>query len=157
MRTVTASVVLVALFTIPAHAQQSAQEAEIRRDVPYEAMRREMPGLTLDQYNMAIREVAKREMVAADLLVVSTPATVSSFPLPRHAPSTPAPLASPALQLPATVGADGVVSIIPFDPSVVTNPFANLFSRDTRPFSPPFLTNPFAASPAKVQVRFPPQ
>src|SRR5258705_10674872 len=118
MRAVTVSVVLVALFTIPAYAQQSVQEAEIRRDVPYEAMRREMPGLTLDQYNMAIREVAKREMVAAELLVVSTPATVSSSPLPRHASSTPTPLASPALPLPATVVAEGVVSNIPLNPTV---------------------------------------
>jgi hypothetical protein len=155
-RGVTLSVVLAALFTIPAYAQQSVQEAEIRRDVPFETMLREMPGLTRDQYNMAIREVAKREIVAAELLVVPTPATVSSFPLPQLAPATPMHLATPtpALVSPPAIVADGsspgVVSSNRFGPYVGLFRHAsitNLFGPFATPLSPSSLTTLFAVSP----------
>ncbi len=50
------------LFTIlsaPAFAQHATTEADIKRQVPYAAMLRSMPTLTLWEYNQAVRDMAR--------------------------------------------------------------------------------------------------
>jgi hypothetical protein len=56
---------LAVLIALPASAQSWAQvtkAAEIKRAVPYTTMVREVPGLTIERYDMAVRMVAKKEL-----------------------------------------------------------------------------------------------
>jgi len=66
MKKVVAGFVLLAFFVaLPASAQSWAQvtkAAEIKRAVPYTTMVREIPGLTIERYDMAVRMVAKKEL-----------------------------------------------------------------------------------------------
>jgi hypothetical protein len=50
---------LLTVWSAPVFAQQGTTEAEIKRQVPYSAMRRSMPGLTLQDYNRAVRDLAR--------------------------------------------------------------------------------------------------
>lgn len=59
MRLVLGGVLVVALAA-PAGAQTGTREQELRRLVPFSAMQRDIPGLTLDQYEDAIRAVTRR-------------------------------------------------------------------------------------------------
>src|SRR4029453_19047191 len=53
----------ISLVAIPAQAQSTyAKEAEIRAAVPYATMRAKVPGLTLADYNRAVRAVAEQEL-----------------------------------------------------------------------------------------------
>ena len=69
MRKAVAGFLLLAvLFALPASAQTWAQvskAAEIKRAVPYTTMVREVPGLTIERYDMAVRMVAKKELTPA--------------------------------------------------------------------------------------------
>jgi hypothetical protein len=69
MRKAVAGFLLLAvLFARPASAQTWAQVtkvAEIKRAVPYTTMVREVPGLTIERYDMAVRMVAKKELTPA--------------------------------------------------------------------------------------------
>jgi hypothetical protein len=56
---------LAVLVALPASAQSWAQVtkvSEIKRAVPYSTMIREVPGLSLERYDMAVRMVAKKEL-----------------------------------------------------------------------------------------------
>jgi hypothetical protein len=69
MRKAAAGFLLFLLVAVPpAGAQTWAQVAkvsEIKRAVPYTTMVREVPGLTIERYDMAVRMVAKKEMSPA--------------------------------------------------------------------------------------------
>jgi len=60
-RCVATAIAIVLVTALPARAQNYAIEAEIKQAVPYSAMLRENPRLTLDEYNAAVREVARRQ------------------------------------------------------------------------------------------------
>src|SRR5437762_733267 len=68
---------LVALSVLPSRAQSADQftrEAEIRGAVPYVTMLREFPTLTLDEYNAAVKELAKTELAATRFTRPAPPA-----------------------------------------------------------------------------------
>lgn len=58
-RFVAACVVAGALVAVPALAQQSATESDIRRAAPYSSMKLQFPDLTLQEYNDAIRSLVR--------------------------------------------------------------------------------------------------
>ena len=67
-RAVAGFLLLLLVAVRPAGAQTWAQvskAAEIKRAVPYTTMLREIPGLTIERYDMAVRMVAKKEMSPA--------------------------------------------------------------------------------------------
>ena len=67
-RAVAGFLLLLSLAARPAGAQTWAQVTktnEIKRAVPYSTMLREVPGLTIERYDMAVRMVAKKEMTPA--------------------------------------------------------------------------------------------
>ena len=53
---------LMSLAANPAMAQQVEREAAIKQAVPYHKLQREVPGLTLQDYNEVVREMAKKEL-----------------------------------------------------------------------------------------------
>ena len=86
--------VLFALLATPALAQYGSREAEIRRTAPYSEMRRQIAGLTLRDYNEAVRELARKEardeMLVPGMPNLPPPPTASEVsPLPRYRPSVP--------------------------------------------------------------------
>jgi hypothetical protein len=63
MRLLFSVTVLLFVCATNASAQHlAAKEAEIKRLVPYQQMVREMPGLTMQAYNEAVRELARKEL-----------------------------------------------------------------------------------------------
>ena len=50
------------LVVAPAFAQQAQREAEIKRAVPYSTMLRQFPGMTWEDYNAAVRGLAKDQL-----------------------------------------------------------------------------------------------
>jgi hypothetical protein len=93
---------LVALVTVPVRAQsslQAAKEAEIKLSVPFSEMRLTIPGLTLEQYNDAVRGLAQQELGVSGF---SAPTPAPSVPrVPRYIPRTPyVPLYTPPVVQP---------------------------------------------------------
>jgi len=72
----------------PAFAQQATKEAEIRRAVPYSKMRQEFPGITLQEYNDAVRKLAAQELATSPR--PTTPVRPRAYsPPPVYVPSVP--------------------------------------------------------------------
>ncbi len=136
MRRICLWLVLAVLFAIPVYAQQAAEEAKIRAAVPYSTMLRENPGLTLQEYQEAVRAVARER----------------SIPTRSVAPSL--------------VGEDGTylgaLSSNRYDPNSVSNPYGrygspyspdsvnNPYGRYGSPYSPHSATNPYATQAPKI-------
>ena len=59
MKRVFGAVLLVAVLASPCFAQQSTVEADIKRAVPYSRMLREFPSMTFEEYNDAVRTLAR--------------------------------------------------------------------------------------------------
>lgn len=127
-KTVAASVVIFMLGVLPVFAQDAAKEAEIRAAVPYSRMLSSMPNLTLDQYNAAVRELAKG---------------LSGRPATSGIMSTP-PTQTFAASPPSLVGTDGTylgtLSSNRYDANSVSNPYGPYGSR----YSPTSINNPYS-------------
>jgi hypothetical protein len=80
--------ILVTLVPELSFAQQAAKEAEIKRNVPYWKMLQMSPGITLNEYNEAVSELARRERGS-----VYSPSTRTYVPprayVPGYTPSVP--------------------------------------------------------------------
>jgi hypothetical protein len=75
---------LVLSYVPPVWAQTAATEADIKRLVPYSSMLRDMPTLTLEDYNAAVRALARERSVTP-----SSPNTHLPTPQPTWSrPST---------------------------------------------------------------------
>jgi hypothetical protein len=75
MRRIMLAAILAVGVAAPVFAQQSATEAELKRLAPYHEMLREFPGLTIQQYNDAVRNVARersRELTTQPLYDLPT-------------------------------------------------------------------------------------
>lgn len=72
---------LASANSVFAQTTQAAREAEIRRLVPYSSMLLEDPTITLNDYNRAVRELARRESSTAPRTY--TPPSVYVPPAPR--------------------------------------------------------------------------
>ena len=140
-----ALVVFLLMASLAVAQQLTDVEAQIKAAMPYAAMVREIPGLTLQDYNEAVRQVAR-----------------------ERAGSAAAPVA-PAARLmspPSVVGADGtylgVLSSNPYDPNSTSNPYGkygspysptsvnNPYSKYGSPYSPDSATNPYAVNAPKI-------
>lgn len=62
-----------------APAQNTAAEAQIKALVPYSQMIREVPGLTLEQYNSVVRELAKNYTRQTAPALPSVPSTTPRY------------------------------------------------------------------------------
>jgi len=116
---------LFGMLSAPAPAQQAATEAEIRRQVPYSPMRQSIPGLTLAEYNKAIRDVAR--------------APADRRPMPRNSPERLGRLTTNPYLPDSSANAYGRYGN-PYAPNSLNNPFG----RYGNPFSPNSPNNPFA-------------
>lgn len=147
-----AGAVLLVVMCAPSAQAQSTQQ-EIRRLVPYSSMLAEVPGLTLSDYDEAVRSLAR------ELGGRATPSSRRSAPsVPTVRPSGSAP--------PSLIGEGGdylgSLSANPFDPNSVSNPFGRYgsqFSPDSvnnpygkygSPYSPYSATNPYATQAPKI-------
>jgi hypothetical protein len=91
-------------LTAPLAAQQAEREAKIKRMVPYARMLRESPGMTLTDYNRAVRELA-RKALREDGGTYTPPAPTYTVPCyappPRHTtPSYASPSYTPPVYTP---------------------------------------------------------
>ncbi len=86
-RTVLLGVLFVLAIAGQVAAQQAQSEGDIRRNVPYWSLLAENPTLTLDQYNRAVREVARG---ANTLQPPPTRVQPRSYSLPTYTPRVPA-------------------------------------------------------------------
>ena len=122
------------LCSSPAAAQSSADEARIKALVPYSQMLAQQPGLTMEQYNAAVRDVAR-----------TRPFTSPTFGQP-----------SPSQQY------LGRLSSNTYDPDAVSNPYGtygspysansinNQYGRYGSAYSPTSVNNPYATSAPKL-------
>lgn len=149
MKRLGALILAAVLFTPAVYAQQATREAQIRASVPYSKMLELSPGLTFQQYNEAVRELAKSQLAAEPRSVPEEP-----FVAPRR--SGP----------PSVVGDDGkylgTLSSNPFDPNSVSNPYGkygspyspdsinNPYGKYGSPYSPLSATNPYATRAPKI-------
>jgi len=128
---------LATVVVAPAFAQQHTTEADLRRLAPYSEMRQAVPGLTLEQYNRAISEIARQR--------------TTQFPV---APTVPAPPKPSADYL-------GRLSANPYQLDSTANPYGrfgspyadtvtNPYSRYGSPYSPNGVTNPYATSTPRL-------
>jgi hypothetical protein len=86
MRRIVLGIVLVLAVSAQAFAQSAAREAELRRAAPYSEMARQIPGLTLRDYEDAVRAVASGQV--ADTPVAEVPRYTAPSPrsvAPTHA------------------------------------------------------------------------
>lgn len=114
-------------------AQQSAAEKELMELIPYSSMKTEIPGLTYDDYRIAIREVA------------------STYALP---PSTLYDTSEPTYL--------GRLSTNQYDSESISNPYGvygsqysphsinNPYSEYGNPYSPGSVSNPYALSTPSI-------
>lgn len=144
MKQAVLGILLVVAFAMPALGQHAVTEAELRRLVPYWEMKRVVPDLTLDQYDRAIREVARQRSV-----LPRVPTWAQPWPL------TPS-------------GADGEylgrLSVNPYLPDSTSNPFGrfgspysnsirNPYGRYGSRFSPNGVTNPYAIETPRIYAQ----
>ncbi len=137
------------LFVTTASAQSVVDtEAEIRAAVPFSKMALEVPGLTMQTYEEAVRTVARQAQ--------GRPTAPSVRPSRPFGPAGP----------PAIVGEDGKylgrLSSNPYDPESVSNPYGrygspyspdsinNPYSQYGSPYSPYSATNPYATQAPKI-------
>lgn len=156
-RMIRLAVAVLAVLVCVVSAQAQSTEQDIRRLVPYSSMLANEPGLTLSDYNDAVKSLARE--------LEGPPASGSRPATPRVSPRTPSAL--PAFGAhPALVGEDGAylgsLSSNPFDPSSVSNPYGRYgskFSPDSvnnpygkygSPYSPYSSTNPYATQAPKI-------
>lgn len=148
-RNLLAAALLLAPAALPAQAPPDA-EARIRSALPYATMAQQVPGLTLQAYEQAVRSLAAREQIRSRTTAESSPAW-----------ATPAPSGPPAL-----IGADGRylgrLSANPYDPESVSNPYGrygspyspdsihNPYGQYGSPYSPHSATNPYATDPPRI-------
>jgi len=129
MKQMLVGVAVVLCVVSTAWAQQGATEAEIRRAVPYSTMLRTMPTLTIEQYNQAVRELAR------------TPRPPAPTPRPVYLGTLSA---NPYLP-DSTSNLYGIYGS-PYSPKSTTNPVGEYGSR----YSPKSPTNPYATTTPKV-------
>ena len=132
---------LFTLLSAPALAQPATTEAEIRRPVPYSSMRRSMPSLTLQEYNQAIRDLARARRGRSSRRIAPT----YRRPMPRQSPRRL-----------------GRLSANPYLPDSTANPYRrsgnryapnslnNRYGRYGNRFSPNSPNNPYALDPPRL-------
>jgi len=144
--------VVLALAATPSYAQNLKEEAAIRAAVPYATVAREIPGLTIADYEAAVRALAQQRATTRTL---ETPFLT---PRPMSKPQHSAP--------PSLVGEDGTylgtLSNNPYDPNSISNPYGrygNPYSPDSvnnpygkfgSPYSPYSATNPYATQAPRI-------
>jgi hypothetical protein len=160
---------LALLAAVPAAGQQTSKEREIRRAVPYIALKQLVPDLTVVEYSRLVRELAGEEQCPVRLrgtylgrlsrnpyLPDSTsnpygrfgtsysPNSIANPYGPYGNPYSPYSTTNPyATQAPRLFAEDGTylgrLSANPYDPESVSNPFG----RYGNPYSPDSINNPF--------------
>jgi hypothetical protein len=80
LRLVVGSVLLVLSLASGVHAQTALREAEIKRLVPYRDMLAIDPTMTLNDYNEAVRALARKELQEAAPIYTPPPSTTWSRP-----------------------------------------------------------------------------
>jgi hypothetical protein len=128
-------IVIVALLAVPAHAQQPVAEARLKALAPYETMRARFPGLTREQYEAAVRQVAQSPALPA-------------APAPTSEPKQPVylgQLSSNAYAPNSTANPYGTHGS-PYAPTSINNPYGKYGS----PYSSTSATNPYATSTPKI-------
>jgi hypothetical protein len=160
---------LVVIVPVSVAFAQGMTEAQIRAAVPYARMLQGMPGLTLAQYNAAVRAVATSQQPVARPTgtylgqLGGSPSAVNSTSNPYGpygSPASPTSVRNPvspygsrvspqsatnpyATQAPRLVGHDGTylgeLSANPYDPDSVSNPYGRYGSR----YSPTSINNPY--------------
>lgn len=114
-RTAIAVVVCLLAGAATASAQQAAKEAQLRLLLPYHEAARDIPGLTLQDYNKAIRELAQ----GRDALPAPAPRrTLPSLPTYSPPPSWP-DLSTPTYSPPSSWSAPSLPAL-PTLPTVTT-------------------------------------
>lgn len=149
---------LVAILASGVSAQQRVSEAELRRLVPYWEMKKEIPGLTLDQYDRAVRKITRQRTQLPEPLVRPVPRTdylgrLSTNPyLPDSTSNQLGRFGSPY--------SNGIANPYsrygsPYSPNGVTNPYGtqtpHLYAQDgtylgklsANPYDPDSISNPF--------------
>ena len=125
-----ASIIFTALVLAasPTYGQEPANlERQIRDLVPYSRLLRDVPGLSTEEYNEAVRQVATQE-------------ALSRSRQRAVAPGVPSVQSGP----PSLIGADGTplgtLSSNRYDPNSISNPFGRFGSQ----FSPTSVNNPLS-------------
>jgi hypothetical protein len=160
LRTLLAFVLTLACSLGVASAQTFRTEQEIRRLVPYRAMRREVPTLTVAEYNQAVRELATQLEAnrAGAVQPLRSPQRVRpTAPVVPVAPRVPIRPVAPS----ASSRYLGRLSVNPYAPHSTANPYdggspfapnsvTNRFGPCGSPFSPHSVTNPFATDTPRL-------
>ena len=112
MRRVLLALALVALFRVPTFAQD--HEADLRAKFPYATMAAKYPGLTMDDYNVAIRILAKMPDLVAEVAQMpirpltaapsTSQSTAAAIALNNPPPPRPAIPPVPRITYPTTRG-----------------------------------------------------
>ena len=133
-RSVAHCCVLIVVVALPAYGQQQVDvEAELRAALPYTRMLHDSPGLTLEQYNAAVRAVAAERVGVPTQLFMRAPQVSPIVPRVSRRITSP----------PFVVGAKGtylgVLSNDRYDPNSVRNPYGQYGS----PYGPTSMNNPY--------------
>ncbi|HWQ00289.1 MAG TPA: hypothetical protein VNK92_07440 [Vicinamibacterales bacterium] len=160
---------LALLAAVPAAGQQASKESEVRRAVPYSALKRLLSDLTPAEYDRLVRELAREarrpvlplgtylgRLSVNPYLPDSTANSYGRFgspyapnsianPYGRYGnPYSPYSATNPyATRAPRLFGQDGKylgrLSANPYDPESVSNPYGRYGS----PYSPDSINNPY--------------
>ncbi|HVT48081.1 MAG TPA: hypothetical protein VHD57_09865 [Vicinamibacterales bacterium] len=148
-----ATLAVVGLFA-PTAAAQAITEAQIRAAVPYARMLQEMPGLTLAQYNAAIRAVAAQSQQPAAQPSGAYLGQLGGSPYAANSTSNPVgPYGSPVSPMSIRNPASAYGSRV--SPQSATNPYATQAPRlighdgtylgklSANPYDPDSVSNPY--------------
>ncbi len=98
-RLIAAFALAVIAVTSPVAAQTAIKEAEIKAAVPYATMQLASPGITVEQYNRAVRDLAREQLGLAPLRPTLPAPSYETPPVyvPRAPRYTPPPVYVPTL------------------------------------------------------------
>jgi len=179
MKRLATLVVTVLLLGGFAHAQDAGTEARIRAAAPYTQMRLQVPGLTVEQYNQAVRQLAQSQATGTQPFLqqaaplTSPPRYLGQLSANPYAPDSTAnsygqygsPYSSTSVRNPYSPYGS------PYSPSGVTNPYGHsapkLFAQDgqylgklsANPYDPDSVSNPYGRfgspySPTSIQNQY---
>lgn len=145
MRKVIATTATIVIFGAAAVFAQSQQTIDaIRQAVPYSQMQAQLPGLTLADYDAAVRAVAKdleSSAVPRSYVPPSYAAPAPSIPTysaPSYSYSVPT-YSAPQIYSGTNTNYLGTLSTNQYDPNSTSNPYGTYGS----PYSPNSINNPY--------------